>query len=527
MPLTLTDGALDWALAHAELYSDTDIFPDAFEFEAIRHEWATVRNALRGADILQWSPRAVRRCLVPKHRFGFRISTHLDPLDFLVLTALVHEVGAKLESERIPVKGGIVHSYRFEPAQDGQMFSESFTYGSFQLASQALCEAKKPSHVVVADIADFFPRLYTHRVDNALDRALGEGHMHGTALKRLIGKWAGAYSYGIPVGTAAARLIAEVTIADIDQLLLSEGIDYLRFSDDFRIFCDSEADAYRSLTLLARSLFENHGLTLQQHKTRIVSVETFRDVYLKENDKKEVETLSERFYQLLQDIGVEDTYEDIDYDSLEPEHQQALDELNLKGLLEEQIKLEEPDLSLMKFLLRRLGQVGSTETHDLIMANFQTFVPVIRETIEHLLRLDDLTDADKESIGSQLLDMYADKALPTSTLEYSRMYILRPFAVDSTWNCEDRYVQAFNESTDDFARREVILALGRSGKDFWFRARKQALQEMTPWIRRAFIYGASCLQADEYKHWVRGIDAQLDTLDRAVASWARANPITD
>jgi hypothetical protein len=29
------------------------------------------------------------------------------------------------------------------------------------------------------------------------------------------------YSYGIPVGSSASRLIAELTIADIDQLLLS------------------------------------------------------------------------------------------------------------------------------------------------------------------------------------------------------------------------------------------------------------------------------------------------------------------
>lgn len=39
MPLTITVAALDWALRHAETWGDTDIFPELFEFAAIRHAW--------------------------------------------------------------------------------------------------------------------------------------------------------------------------------------------------------------------------------------------------------------------------------------------------------------------------------------------------------------------------------------------------------------------------------------------------------------------------------------------------------
>ena len=105
------------------------------------------------------------------------------------------------------------------------------------------------------------------------------------------------------------------------------------------------------------------------------------------------------------------------------------------------------------------------------------------------------------------------------------MYLLRPFALDGDWNSDNQYVKLFNDAIDEFSRREILLAMGRSKKDFWFRSRKQNLQEMTSWIRRAFIYGASCLPNDEYKHWIRGIDGQLDDVERAVALWARKNPI--
>lgn len=525
MALTLSDAALDWALTHAENYSDTDIFPDVFEFEALRDSWNEIKLYIQSIDILEWNVLPFRRCLVPKHRFGFRISTQLDPLDFLVFTALIYEVGEKLEALRIPADDNIVHSYRFSPEHDGRMFSEKYSYRTFQQASHDACQELNPTHIVIADVADFFPRIYTHRIDNALDSALGVGHMHSIALKRLIGQWAGAYSYGIPVGSAASRIIAEITISDVDQLLLSEGTKYVRYSDDFRIFCSSEAEAYKYLTLIARSLIDNHGLTLQQNKTKIIPVDIFRNNYLRENEKRELDTLSERFYELLAEIGIEDSYGEIDYDALPEEYQDAINQLNLEEILQEQINEEEPDLSLLKFLLRRLGQLGDTYAVDLIFDNFDKFVPVVRETLEYLLRLDGLTAERKAVLGAKLIDIYSDELSTASHLEYSRMYLLRPFALDGAWNSDDQYVRLYNDALDEFSSRELLLAMGRSKKDFWFRSRKQSLHQLPPWSRRAFIYGASCLPAEEYKHWIRGIDGQLDEMERGIAKWARKNPI--
>lgn len=525
MSLIISESALDWSLKHAEAWGDTDIFPSIFEFQAIADDWSNVKTSIQSTDILSWTVRPFRRCLVPKHRFGFRISTQLDPLDFLIFTALIREVGEKLEAMRLPVFDNIVHSYRFAPDTEGRMFSEKYTYKSFQKASHDACEKYKPSHVVIADIADFFPRLYTHRIDNSLDSALGLGHMHGKAIKNLINHWAGAYSYGIPVGTAASRLVAEVTISDIDQLLLSEGAHYVRYSDDFRFFCKSEAEAYKYLTLIARALIENHGLTLQQNKTKIVPIDIFRTKYLRENEKQEIETLSERFYELLSEIGIEDTYGEIDYDSLTPEYQEAIDQLNLRGILQEQIEEEEPDLSLVKFILRRLAQLGDAEVIDIIFDSFSKFVPVVREAIEYLLSIDSISSERKKAFGARLIDIYRDKSSTASHLEYSRMYLLRPFALDEKWNSKSQYVNLYNDSVDEFSRREILLAMGRSKQNFWFRGKKQVLQEMSPWMRRAFIYAASCLPHEEYKHWIRGIDSQLSDLEKAIANWAKRNPI--
>jgi len=524
MPLTISEKALDWALTHAVARGDTDIFPGVFEFEAVRHDWTQVRAFFQSADALNWTVRPARRCLVPKHKFGFRISTQLDPLDFLVYTALIREVGDRLESRRVPVAEHIVHSYRFGPQPDGRMFSDDWTYRTFQQASHAACTARV-KHIAIADIADFFPRISTHRIDNALDSALGVGHMHAVLLKKLLNHWAGTYSFGIPVGSAASRLVAELAIADVDQALLAERAKFVRYSDDYRFFCRTESEAYRCLSVVARVLWENHGLTLQQHKTRVISVDVFKTMYLRESEQREVDTLSERFYELMQSLGIDDPYGDIDLDSLSPRARGRIEALNLHGILKEQLANDDLDLPLTKFLLRRLAQVGVGRSTGLVLKRFEKFVPVVREAIDYILQTA-TSGADRRKVGKQLLRIYSDKRHSASHLEYSRMYLLHPFTVDAEWESATKLVQLRNDAVDEFSTRELTLGIGRARQDYWFRSRKQSLTSLGAWVRRAFIYGASCLPADEYKHWIRGLQSQLDPLDKAVARWGSDHPIS-
>ena len=266
--------SLERAKEHLVRSGDTNIFPRPFEIDAIQHCWDELRTELRATDVIQWKCEPERTCLTPKQRYSFRSATQIDPLDCLVLTALMLELGGDIESLRLPASEGICFSHRFSPDERGRLYDPAIGYESFKRRTNALLRSRKTKFIVLADIADFYPRLYLHPLENCLSQT--HHRNHATAVLRMICAWNSGVSYGIPVGPRAVHLLAELCLDEIDRLLLDSRVRFCRYTDDYRIFARDAADAYTKLATLANNLYQSYGLTLQPYKTEILSVDDFR-----------------------------------------------------------------------------------------------------------------------------------------------------------------------------------------------------------------------------------------------------------
>lgn len=517
----ISGDALEWALKHMETQGDTDIFPRPFEFEAIRHGWDDVKTYLMSEELDIWNRGSHRYCMSPKGRYAYRVADQLDPLDALLYAGVTYEIGQQLEEYRLPAGDGIVTSNRFRPTTDGVLFDPAFNWSLFMHRCKELADDRRVTHVVIADIADFFPRIYHHRIANALDAAT-KGSPQKRIIMKILSQWSGGNSYGIPVGSAVSRILAEVTIDDVDQHLKGEGTVFCRFADDYRLFCGSYRDAYEKLELLANVLHRDHGLSLQQRKTVIVSVDKFKDRYLASPSVEELNSLVAQFHDLLEKLGITDPYQAIDYDSLDPKQQEAVDELNLKQLLEEQLSAEEIDIGFMKFILRRLGQVDDADVVDDLLDKAEHCYPVLSQIVQYFGALRSLNRAARTKIAAKMINLIRDSTV--GHLPYHRCWLLSLFSESADWNQKDQFVELYNTLGDSLSRRKLILALGRSQQDYWFRARKTAVMDLEPWLRRAFLAAASCLPTDERRFWYNSLRTRLDPLEKAVVEWAKANP---
>jgi hypothetical protein len=86
-----------------------------------------------------------------------------------------------------------------------------------------------------------------------------------------LSQWRSQYGAGLPVGPTASYLLAEAALLDVDRRLQDDGVDFVRYVDDYSLFAPDMAAARRSLDCLIGSLAAA-GLSLNGAKTSIESV---------------------------------------------------------------------------------------------------------------------------------------------------------------------------------------------------------------------------------------------------------------
>ena len=200
-----------------------------------------------------------------------------------------------------------------------------------------------------------------------------------------------------------------------------------------------------------------------------------------------------------------------------------VDALNLEGLLIEQLGCEDIDIQVTRFVLRRLSQLQNPAGVDKVLTSIDKLYPVFTDVIGYLGSLKKLGKDDRRDTGKKILKLLDDSIV--SHLEYHRMHLLNLFATDAEWDNIQELTALLSEFADYFTRRKLILALGKSGQNYWFRRHKTDWEQFSPWERRAFLRGASSLEGDERKYWYGSIEGRLDPLEGAIVRWSKQHRI--
>lgn len=118
MKTKLNEQSLDWALTHICRYCDSDHFPRAFEFTAIRQNWKEVKDHILAINLETYTPKPPLIRFAPKLGGTHRVVHRLDPIDSLIYTAMAHEIQQSMGGPGDLERAKIVPS-RVEP-ESGQ-----------------------------------------------------------------------------------------------------------------------------------------------------------------------------------------------------------------------------------------------------------------------------------------------------------------------------------------------------------------------------------------------------------------------
>ena len=247
-------------------------------------------NTSRGLDLDVYKPKPLLRTYAPKSRINIRPIGLAHPFDLLLYTALVLTIRDDIEKARIPVRSGRVYSHRGAKSPPNRLFvPQGEAHEALKKGLRRKAAQKTTRVVAVTDIADFYPRIYHHRLENVIRTVSDSARVGDVArvlAKKLISAFARGDSYGIPVGPLASGLLAEAVLIDVDSALLNEGLNFVRWVDDFTFFCRSEGEAQHALLFLAEWLLEHHGLTLQPSKTNTFTTDSYKRGLAKDYDAR-------------------------------------------------------------------------------------------------------------------------------------------------------------------------------------------------------------------------------------------------
>lgn len=212
------------------------------------------------------------RLLVPSGSHGFRITTKLHPFWNLYLNG----IGLAIAEANEPQRSHRVHSYRLDSSKSSY-FDPSSSWRAYREATLVEPALLQDGAIVIqTDVSSFYEHVYHHRLENLIKDLSRSNSTVAAQVDRILNQLTAGRSFGLPVGGQGARVLAEVMMTPIDQILTEKGIVWHRYVDDFTLVCASQQHAYAALSVLSHALAD-YGLTLNRSKTTFLSAGHYVD----------------------------------------------------------------------------------------------------------------------------------------------------------------------------------------------------------------------------------------------------------
>jgi hypothetical protein len=254
----------------------TDIFPRPQELDLLKNRYfretlaKEVSKCIRGNSLDSLNINPIGHVILPKGGpFDFRRCALIHPLDTIKYLALVLSLADEIEPRRLSNQKRVVFSYRFKP-DNGNLFDPRYNFTRFQRHTRTKMHQSSTKFLVSCDIGDFYPRLNLHRLESIL-HSMGLDKDRVRQVSELLLFWANRDSYGLPVGSNASRILAEASLVEVDNYMLSIGAKFCRWVDDYRLFAPDAHSAHHWLTQLIERLWIE-GLTINKMKTKVEAV---------------------------------------------------------------------------------------------------------------------------------------------------------------------------------------------------------------------------------------------------------------
>ncbi|MFY0626166.1 MAG: hypothetical protein JXR07_07725 [Reichenbachiella sp.] len=520
---------IELAIKNISKYGDTDIFPFPIENHMLYDEADKVVPFIQKLHkdhktYLDANPPQIIRTCSPVGYTGLRWATQIEPYWNIYFLSLVLSLSEEIELQRMPIEDETVHSYRIKlDHKEGTLYSLDSNWHSFQLSSLNLVKEDNSQYefVVICDIADFYSRIYHHTLENLL-KDLENTHGDHSQILRLLTVISGGTSYGLPIGGAASRILAELFLTSIDNLMTLKGITFKRFVDDIHLFASSEEEAHSHLNELSISLMSTEGLTLQKYKTQILSKKEFIHIVKTkisaDSDDKNSKVRAQ-FMALPINYDPYSESADDDYEKIKSE----LDKFDILDLLNSELRKSRIHQAFSKHLLRSFKALEPqtvSYAFDAISNKLEHLAPIFPNIMMAAAsNFDKLTESSRENLLDKLRSLVISDSYLLQ-LELNAVYLIRVLGKEKSVLNQRVLNQVYSKFSESFfVKSWVILIYGRWRNQAWWTDKKNSYPSMSNWEKRSFFL-ASYFIGEKGGHWRKTSQKGLLEFHSILKDWA-------
>lgn len=515
--MKLLESSFKWSIQHLFKESDNDLFPRPFELLIIKEYENDIINLCKEVDISNYKWKAARRFLIPKDNISFRNATQLDLIDSIFLGAIIYEFGQKIEDKRIPIFREIVFSYRFKPLDDGTLYGNKNAWEKFWTSNKN--EAENYSHIIVCDISDFYNQINLHTIENQLIECVLPNQIN-KSIKELLISITQRSSKGIPIGPHCSHLLAEMSLIPFDDYLSITGIKFKRYVDDIVIFCNSEKQARIALNNVADVLDKEQRMVLQSQKTKILSSSKFIDL-CKKNLLEEISNKTEKkILKIINKYSNGDTYTRVNLSEITSDDLKILSQKNVVNLLESYLKKEPFNFEKIRWLYKRLSQIGLPHAVDFSIENFDKLIPALNDVCLYINSCAQNYNSDWKVIGDKIMQILNDEIIMSN--EFYKIALYNLFVFNSNLNNVSTLLNSFPQSSENI-KRKILIASTNHNSSSWVRTLKEQYNRFDIWTKRAYLIASSKLPNEERRYFYNGVKVNLkkeDILEEIIMKWA-------
>lgn len=513
------------AVRNVSQWGDTDVFPFPVENLVMYDAEDSVADLIvetssKFDDAINAQPAVNYSTLAAVGYNGYRWVTQIDPRWNAYLLALVLEVAPFLEAARLPDSAQRVFSYRLDAnSGDSGLFVRD-GWRRFQEQTRTL--AKAHPYVVSLDIADFYARIYHHKLENALSRS-DPGKNVTRQVMRLLGTFSNGTSYGLPVGGPAARILAEAVLNNVDHLLVADADmrTFCRYADDYRFFVADMAQAHRVVARLSEMLLRNEGLTLQKTKTRIMTSREYESAL---DPARPDKGTAAAFLHLHVHFDPYSSTPEQDYVRLKGQ----LSEFDVVGLLRTELTKGRVHAALVRRLVGAIQYMEASVQEQALMSlleNLERLTPVVPQVMLAIRGcLDGLPEEFAERVHASIRALISEGHY-LAQVDLNLAFMLRVLATRHSLANEQLLIKLYSgphgHGTDPApnVQRDIMLIMARWKVAYWLSNQKNYIGGAHPWVQRAFLI-ASYQLGDEGDHWRKSAAKRWSDFDVIVRNWA-------